>query len=87
MKDLGGSLSKLASSKRTEQTEDEMVGWHHRLNGHESEKTLGDGEGLRGGLVCSSSWCCRVGPDLEINNHKAREQSRCGESKCVMVKW
>jgi len=26
-------------------TEDEMVGWHHRLNGHESEQTLGDSEG------------------------------------------
>ena len=25
--------------------EDEMVGWHHRLNGHEAEQTLGDGEG------------------------------------------
>ena len=25
--------------------EDEMVGWHHQLNGHESEQTLGDGEG------------------------------------------
>ena len=24
---------------------DEMVGWHHLLNGHESEQTLGDGEG------------------------------------------
>ena len=31
-----------------------MVGWHHRLNGHEFEETLGDGEG-QGGLVCSSS--------------------------------
>ena len=28
-------------------TEDEMVGWHHRLNGHEFEQTLGDGEGER----------------------------------------
>ena len=28
-------------------TEDEMVGWHHWLNGHESEQTLGDGEGQR----------------------------------------
>ena len=27
-------------------TEDEMVGWHHRLNGHEFEQTPGDGEGL-----------------------------------------
>ena len=26
-------------------TEDEMVGWHHQLNGHESEQTPGDGEG------------------------------------------
>ena len=28
-------------------TEDEMAGWHHRLNGHEFEKALGDGEGQR----------------------------------------
>ena len=32
-------------------TEDEMVGWHHRLDGHECEHTLGDSEGL-GNLVC-----------------------------------
>ena len=30
-----------------------MVGWHHRLNGHESQQTLGDGEG-QGSLVCCS---------------------------------
>ena len=36
-------------------TEDEMAGWHHRLNGHEFEQTLGDGEG-QGGLVCCSPW-------------------------------
>ena len=32
-------------------TEDEMVGWYHRLNGHEFEQTLGDSEG-KGSLVC-----------------------------------
>ena len=32
-----------------------MVGWHHRLNGHELEQTLGDGEG-QGSLECCSSW-------------------------------
>ena len=32
---------------------DEMVGWHHRLNGHEFEPTLGDGEG-QGSLACCS---------------------------------
>ena len=36
-------------------TEDEMVGWHHRLNGHELEQALGDGE-RQGGLVCHSLW-------------------------------
>ena len=36
-------------------TKDEMVGWHHRLNGHEFEQTLGDGEG-QGSLACSSPW-------------------------------
>ena len=35
-------------------TEDEMVGWYHRLNGHELRQTLGDGEG-QGGLACCSS--------------------------------
>ena len=36
-------------------TEDEMVGWHHRLDGHEFEQTLGAGNG-QGGLVCHSPW-------------------------------
>ena len=35
--------------------EDEMVGWHHQLNGHESEQTLGDGKGQRN-LACCSPW-------------------------------
>ena len=36
-------------------TEDEMVGWHHRLNGREFEQTLGVGDG-QGNLVCCSPW-------------------------------
>ena len=36
-------------------TEDEMAGWHHRLNGCEFEWTLGDGDG-QGGLACWDSW-------------------------------
>ena len=36
-------------------TEDEMVGWHHKPNGHEFEQTSGDGEG-EGILVCCSPW-------------------------------
>ena len=36
-------------------TEDEMVGWYHRLNGHEFEQTLGVVDG-QGGLACCSPW-------------------------------
>ena len=45
-------------------TEDEMVGWHHRLNGHEFEQTLGDSEG-QGILACYSSWGCK---ELDMTN-------------------
>ena len=40
-----------------------MVGWHHLLSGHESEQTLGDGEG-QGSLVCYSPWGPRFAHDL-----------------------
>ena len=36
-------------------TEDDMVGWHHRLSGHEFEQTVGVGDG-QGSLGCCSSW-------------------------------
>ena len=36
-------------------TEDEMVGWHHRLNGHKFEQALGVGDGQRS-LACCSPW-------------------------------
>ena len=36
-------------------TEDEMVGWHHRLNEHEFEQTPGESEG-QGSLACCSPW-------------------------------
>ena len=41
-------------------TEDEIVGWHHRLNGHEFEQApgVGDGQGI---LACCSPWGQKVG--------------------------
>ena len=42
--------------KRT--TEDEMVGWHHRFNGHEFQQALGVGDG-QGSLVCCSPCGCK----------------------------
>ena len=51
------SLEKTLFLGKTEQevkgaTEDKMVGWHHRLNGHEFDQTLGDGEG-KGSLAAA----------------------------------
>ena len=43
-------------------TEDEMVGWHHRLSGDEFGCTPGVGDGQRG-LACYSPWGSRVGRD------------------------
>ena len=43
-------------------TEDEMVGWHHLLNGHEFGWTQGVGDG-QGGLACCNPWCHKE-PDM-----------------------
>ena len=47
--------------------EDEMAGWHHQLDGHEFEWTLGDGDG-QGGLVCCDSWGCKESDTTEWLN-------------------
>ena len=47
-------------------TEDEMAGWHHGLDGHEFEWTLGVGDG-QGGLACCSSWGCQE--SVKPSNH------------------
>ena len=39
-------------------TEDDMIGWHHWLDGHEFEQALGVGDG-QGSLACCSAWCCK----------------------------
>ena len=51
-------------------TEDEIVGWHHRLNGHEFEQTPGVSEG-QGSLACCSPWCLKELDMTErLNNNK-----------------
>ena len=44
-------------------TEDEIVGWHHRLNGHGFGRTLGVRDG-QGSLVCCGSWGAKNGTRL-----------------------
>ena len=51
--------------------EDEMVGWHHRLNGHEFERTPGDSEG-QGSLACCSSWGCK---ELDMTEQQKKSES------------
>jgi len=47
-----------------------MIGWHDRLNGHEFEQALGDGEG-QGRLVCCSPWGHKESDTTErLNNNK-----------------
>ena len=49
-------------------TEDEMVEWHHQLNGYEFKQSLRDGEG-QGSLVCCSPWCHKESDMTEqLNN-------------------
>ena len=49
-------------------TEDEMVVWHHRLNGYKLEQALGDGEG-QGGLACCSLWGHKESDTTEYLNN------------------
>ena len=49
--------------------EDEMVGWHHWVNGHESEQTLGGSEG-QGSLACCSPWGLKESDTTEQLNTK-----------------
>ena len=65
--------------KEKQMTEDEMVGWHHRLNGHEFEQALGDGE-RQGSLAFCNPWRCKESNMTEwmnINNN-TNQRLACG---------
>ena len=59
-------LGKIEGKKKKGAAEDEMVGWHHWLSGHEFQQTLGDSGGQRSQSM--GSW--RVWHDLALNNNK-----------------
>ena len=65
--------------KQKGMTEDKMVGWHHLLNGHESEQTLGDGEG-QGSVWSMGSW--RVG-----HNWVTEQQQSCFRDLVGWTGW
>jgi len=60
-------------------TEDDMVGWHHQLNGHKFEQAPGDGE-RQGSLACHSSWSCKeLDRTEQLNNKKENKYPSTGE--------
>ena len=64
-------------------TEDEMAGWHHRLDGHESEWTPGVGDG-QGGLACCDSWGPKESDTTErLNWTELKFNKRSGR----LIKW
>ena len=70
-------------------TEDEMAEWHHRLDGRESEWTLGVGDG-QGGLVCCDSWGCRESDTTERLNWTElymRKHSEIPHCICTWFEW
>ena len=70
-------LGKTEGKKEKGTTKDEMVGWHQRLNGHESEQTPGDGEG-QGSLMYCSPWGCKESDMTEQLNHRLSFSEACG---------
>ena len=60
-------LGKIEGKKDKGMTEDEMVGWHHQLDGHEFEQALGVGD-EEGNLECGNSWGCKESGTTEQQN-------------------
>ena len=58
-------------------TEDEIVGWHHRLNKNEFEQAPEVLEG-KGRLVCCSPWDHKVSDMTELNYSKNKQTNKCG---------
>ena len=66
-------------------TEDEMAGWHHWLDGHESEWTPGVGDG-QGGLACSDSWGLEESVTTEQLNW-TEQWFNIYQAKSVKTEW
>ena len=66
-------------------TQDEMAGWHHRLDGHEFGWTLGVGDG-QGGLACCDSWGCKESDMTEQLNWTELNYGLKGKSQISMYR-
>ena len=67
-------------------TEEEMVGWHHWLNGHDFEQSLGDGDGQES-LACCSPWGCKESDTTEQLNYNSDSKQYASCPGAKLVKW
>ena len=65
-------------------TEDEMVGWHHRLNGHEFKQAPGDSEG-QGSLVRCSPWDRELDTTEQLNNKQQQTRKKLGKGEAHVL--
>ena len=67
-------------------TEDEMIGWHHQLTGHEFEQAPGDREG-QGSLACCGPWGCKESDMTEqLNNNFIRSKGHYFDTEKMNIK-
>ena len=66
--------------------EDEMVGWHHWLKGHEFEQALGVGDG-QGSLACYSPWSCKDLDTTELNWIDMIQSNLCRQRSVYSNLW
>ena len=67
-------------------TEDEMIGWHHWLNGHEFEQTLGDSGG-QGRLACCSPWDHKELYDLAAGHQQLQGMPATANPPAPRARW
>ena len=73
--------------RRRGATEDEMVGWHHQLNGYEFEQAMRDGEGQEN-LACCSQWSLKESDTTEqLNNNQQLGILTLLKKFQVLYKW
>ena len=83
-KDL--DAGKAWGQKEERMTEDEMVGWHHWLNGHELEQALGDGKGQGSLVCCNPKGCKELGYDW-VNEQEPPPKPADDSSGTVFKFW
>ena len=80
----GTDVGKVWKQVEKGMTEDKKVGWHHRLNGHESEQALGDSEGQGSLACCSPRGRKELDTTERLNNSIPRIN---GEERGVYKRW